>query len=60
VSNFDLVIDNATYIVTSDSKNRVLKDCAIAVKDKKIVAIASAGTLKGAKTYDAKGKARLG
>jgi len=38
VSDFDLVIDNATYIVTSDSKNRVLKDCAIAITDKKIVA----------------------
>jgi len=47
VSDFDLVIDNATYIVTSDSKNRVLKDCAIAITDKKIVAIANAGTLKG-------------
>ena len=56
MSDFDLVIDNATYIVTSDSKNRVLKDCAIAITDKKIVAIANAGTLKGAKTYDAKDK----
>jgi cytosine/adenosine deaminase-related metal-dependent hydrolase len=56
VSNFDLVIDNATYIVTSDSENRVLQDCAIGILDKKIVAIASAGTLEGAKSYDAKGK----
>ncbi|MFZ9143282.1 MAG: hypothetical protein ACO21I_05310 [Candidatus Nanopelagicaceae bacterium] len=45
MSNFDLVIDNATYIVTSDSENRVLQDCAIGILDKKIVAIASAGTL---------------
>lgn len=56
MSDFDLVIENATYIVTSDSKNTVLKDCAIGIKDKKIVAIQGAGSLKGANTYNAKGK----
>ncbi|NDE50226.1 MAG: hypothetical protein EB014_04025 [Actinobacteria bacterium] len=56
MSSFDLVIDNATYIVTSDSEDRVLQDCAIGILDNKIVAIARAGTLKGAKTYDATGK----
>lgn len=56
MSDFDLVIENATYIVTSDRKNAVLKDCAIGIKDKKIVAIQGAGSLKGANTYNAKGK----
>ncbi len=56
MSDLDLVIENATYIVTSDSKNTVLKDCAIGIKDKKIVAIQGAGSLKGVKTYNAKGK----
>jgi len=56
VNNLDLVIDNATYVVTSDSQDRVLRDYAIGILDKKIVAIQSARTLKGATTYDAKGK----
>ena len=46
MSDFDLVIENATYIVTSDSKNTVLKDCAIGIKDKKIVAIQGSGSDK--------------
>lgn len=37
MSDFDLVIDNATYIVTSDSKNRVLKIVLSQLKIRKLL-----------------------
>jgi 5-methylthioadenosine/S-adenosylhomocysteine deaminase len=56
VSEMDLVIDNAQFIVTSDSKDSVLRNYAIGIKDKKIAAIQKAGTIQGSNKYDARGK----
>lgn len=56
MSNFDLVIDNAAYLVTCDNQDRILKNSAIGIRDKKIVAIQDSGTLKGDRNYNATGK----
>jgi 5-methylthioadenosine/S-adenosylhomocysteine deaminase len=53
---FDLVIDNASFVVTCDSNNRVLRNSSIAVSKKKIVAIQESGTLHGKVHFDARGK----
>lgn len=52
---FDLAINNADLIVTSDDENRVLSNASIGVKDG-IIAEISSSPLSAKETYDAKGK----
>jgi len=56
----DLLIKDARYIVTVDSKRRVIKDGAVAIAGKEIVEVGKSSELKRkyprAETIDAKGK----
>ena len=57
MSVYDLVIDNASYIVTCNSNNEILHNYSIAINGCEIAAIAPAGQLEGKKRFDATGKA---
>lgn len=49
------VLDNIQYLTTLDGDNRILEDAAIAIEEKKIVAIDSAGRLQGDEIVDLSG-----
>jgi 5-methylthioadenosine/S-adenosylhomocysteine deaminase len=56
VNDLDLVIDNASCIITCNDENVVLNNSALGIKDTKIVLIAEAGSLRAPKVYDATNK----
>ena len=57
MTHHDLVIDNADYIITSDSSDTVLRNHSIGITGCEITSIAPAGKLQGKNHYDARGKA---
>ena len=57
MTHHDLVIDNADYIITSDSSDTVLRNHSIGISGCEITSIAPAGKLQGKSHYDARGKA---
>ena len=52
---FDIAINGADLVVTSDDKNRVLSNASIGIKDG-VIAEISSSPLSAKETYDAKGK----
>lgn len=52
---FDLAINGADIVVTSDDKNRVLSNSSIGIRDG-VIAEISSNSLSARETYDAKGK----
>ena len=57
MATHDLVIENADFVVTSNSSNEVLRHHSIGITGCEISAIAPTGELQGKKSYDASGKA---
>jgi 5-methylthioadenosine/S-adenosylhomocysteine deaminase len=53
---FDLVIEEAAFLVTSDSSNQVLQDCSIGISAGKIAAISTKKKLHGARVFHAQNK----
>ena len=53
----DLVIENASYVVTSNPHDEVFENYSIGITKNRIAAIAPAGTLQAKSHYDASGKA---
>lgn len=50
------VLDNIEYLITVDGENRIVKGAAIAIEEKKIVEIDSAGSLSGEEIVDLSGR----
>lgn len=53
---FDLVIEEAAFLVTSDSSNQVLQNCSIGISAGKIAAISTKKKLHGARVFHAQNK----